>query len=139
VQSQASCPSNIHPNSSWWSISRIDAFAAQPNGGLIVGAATTRADAGTILELAAQYRLPTINASREFAVNGGLIAYGGNVLYLWGRAPFFVDRILRGAKVSELPVEYPTKFEMVVNLKTAKALGLTVPQSLLLRADEVIE
>jgi len=117
----------------------IDAFAAQPNGGLIVGPATTRIDAGTILELAAQYRLPTIHANGEFAENGGLISYGGNLLDLFGRAPFFVDRILRGAKVSELPVEYPTKFRLVVNLKTAKELGLTVPQSILLRADEVID
>ena len=117
----------------------IDAFAAQPNGGLIVGAATTRADVRMILELAAQYRLPTINADRGFAVNGGLIAYGGNVLYMWGRAPFFVDRILRGTKVSELPVEFPTKFQLVVNLKAAKAIGLTIPESVLSRADEVLE
>ena len=85
----------------------IDAFGAQPSGGLIVGPATTRIDAGTILELAAQYRLPTIHANREFAENGGLISYGGNPLALWARASFFVDRILRGAKVSELPVEFP--------------------------------
>jgi putative ABC transport system substrate-binding protein len=97
----------------------IDAFGAQPSGGLIVGPATTRIDAGTILELAAQYRLPTIHANREFAENGGLISYGGNPLALWARASFFVDRILRGAKVSELPVEFPAKFQLVVNLKTA--------------------
>ena len=71
--------------------------------------------------------------------NGGLISYGGNPLEVWGRAPFFVDRILRGSKVSELPVEFPTKFRLVVNLKTAKALGITVPITLLGRADEVIE
>jgi putative ABC transport system substrate-binding protein len=117
----------------------IDAFAARPNGGLIVGPATTRIDAGTILELAAQYRLPTIHATREFAENGGLISYGGNPLDAWGRAPFFVDRILRGAKVSELPVEFPTKFRLVVNLKAAKAIGLALPPTLLARADEVIE
>jgi putative ABC transport system substrate-binding protein len=116
----------------------IDAFAAQPNGGLIVGPATTRIDTGTILELAAQYRLPTIGGA-QLAENGGLISYGGNSLDTWGRAPFFVDRILRGAKVSELPVEFPTKFQLVVNLKTAKAIGLIIPESLLSRADEVIE
>ena len=112
-------------------------FGAQPSGGLIVGPATTRIDARTILELAAQYRLPTIHANREFAENGGLISYDGNPLALWARASFFVDRILRGAKVSELPVEFPAKFPLVVNLKTAKAIGL--PESFLVRADEVIE
>jgi putative ABC transport system substrate-binding protein len=117
----------------------IDAFAAQPNGGLIVPAATTRIDAGTILELAAQYRLPTIHSNREFAENGGLMSYGANPLDLWRRAPFFVDRILRGAKPSELPIEFPTEFRLVVNLKTAKALGLAVPPSIRLRANEVIE
>jgi putative tryptophan/tyrosine transport system substrate-binding protein len=117
----------------------IDAFGAQPSGGLIVGPATTRIDAGTILELAAQYRLPTIRANREFADTGGLISYGGNPLALWARASFSVDRILRGAKVSELPVEFPAKFQLVVNLKTAKAIGLTIPESFLVRADEVIE
>jgi len=117
----------------------IDTFAAQPNGGLIVGPATTRIDSGTILELAAQYRLPTIHATREFAESGGLISYGNNPLDVWRRAPCFVDRILRGTKVSELPVEFPTKYRLAVNLKTAKALGLTVPPSLLARADELIE
>ena len=117
----------------------IDVFAVQPNGGLIVGPATTSIDVGTILELATQYRLPTIHATREFAENGGLISYGNNPLDLWRRAPFFVDRILRGTKVSELPVEFPTTFRLVVNLKTAKALGLAVPPSIMLRATEVIE
>jgi putative ABC transport system substrate-binding protein len=116
----------------------IDAFAAQPDGGMIIGPATTRIDTGTILELAAQYRLPTIGGA-QLTENGGLISYGGNPLEVWGRAPFFVDRILRGSKVSELPVEFPTKFRLVVNLKTAKALGITVPITLLGRADEVIE
>ena len=116
----------------------IDAFAAQPNGGLIVAPPNTRIDSGTILELAAQYRLPTIGGWR-FGENGGLISYGTNPLDAWGRVAFFVDRILRGAKVSELPVEFPTKYRLAVNLKTAKALGLTVPPSLLARADELIE
>jgi putative ABC transport system substrate-binding protein len=117
----------------------LDAFAAQPNGGLIVGPATTSIDVGTILELATQYRLPTIHETREFAESGGLISYGDNPLDLYRRVPFFVDRILRGAKVSDLPVEFPTTFRLVVNLKTAKALGLAVPSSILVRADELIE
>jgi putative ABC transport system substrate-binding protein len=116
----------------------IDAFAAQPNGGLIIQPATTRIDHGTILELAAQYRLPTIGGT-QFAENDQLISYGANPVDPWGRAPFFVDRILRGAKVGELPVEFPTKFRLVVNLKTAKAMGLTIPAAFLLRADELIE
>jgi len=117
----------------------IDAFAAQPNGGLIVGPATTRIDVGTILELATQYRLPTIHAAREFAKNGGLISYGSNPADLWRRVPFFIDRILRGTKVSDLPVEFPTTFQLVINLKTAKAIGIEIPPSLFARADEVIE
>jgi len=117
----------------------IDAFAAQPNGGLIVGPATTRIDIGTILELAAQYRLPTIHAAREFAEAGGLISYGSNIPDLWRRVPFFIDRILRGTKVSDLPVEFPTTFQLVINLKTAKAIGIEIPPSLFARADEVIE
>ena len=117
----------------------IDAFAAQPNGGLIVGPATTRIDIGTILELAAQYRLPTIHAARAFAEAGGLISYGSNPADLWRRVPFFIDRILRGTKVSDLPVEFPTTFQLVINLKTAKAIGIEIPPMLLARADEVIE
>jgi len=117
----------------------IDAFAAQPNGGLIVGPATTRIDIETILELATQYRLPTIHAAREFAKNGGLISYGSNPADLWRRVPFFIDRILRGTKVSDLPVEFPTTFQLVINLKTAKAIGIEIPPSLFARADEVIE
>ena len=117
----------------------IDAFAAQPNGGLIVGPATTRIDIGTILELAAQYRLPTIHAARAFAEAGGLISYGSNPPDLWRRVPFFIDRILRGTKVSDLPVEFPTTFQLVINLKTAKAIGIEIPPSLFARADEVIE
>jgi putative ABC transport system substrate-binding protein len=118
----------------------IDAFASEPNGGLIIAPPSpTSANRETILRLAAQHRLPTIHATTFEAVEGGLIAYGSNVADRWRRAASFVDRILRGAKVSELPIEFPTKFELAINLKTAKALGLTVPQSILLRADEVIE
>jgi len=90
-------------------------------------------------QLAAKYRLPTMYESREFVRDGGLMAYGPSFLDLFRRAASYVDKILRGAKPGDLPVEQPTKFEFVVNLKTAKALGLVVPSALLSRADEVIE
>ena len=118
----------------------IDEFATEPNGGLIiVPPAPTVAGRQTILRLAAQHRLPTIYQGRLLAVEGGLLSYGSVAADRLRRAASFVDRILRGAKVSDLPIEFPTKFELVVNLKTAKAIGLTVPPSLLARADEVIE
>jgi putative ABC transport system substrate-binding protein len=92
-----------------------------------------------IIEVAAQRRLPSIYNSRFEAAAGGMMAYGTDGVDLYRRAASYVDRLLRGAKVSELPVQYPTKFELVVNLKAAKAIGLTIPESFLLRADEVIE
>lgn len=110
-----------------------------PDGGLIVGPATTTAERQTILELAALHRLPTVSETRGFAVEGSLIAYGTNNVDRWRRASSYVDRILRGAKVSELAIEYPTKFRLIVNVKTANAMGLTVPESFLVRADELIE
>ncbi len=91
-----------------------------------------------VVALAAKHRLPALHIFRQFA-NGGLIVYGPDVADLFRRAGGYVDRILKGTKPSDLPVEQPTKFELVINLKTAKALGLTVPPSLLIRADEVIE
>jgi putative ABC transport system substrate-binding protein len=118
----------------------IEEFGGQPNGGLIVmppAPASTYRE--TILRLASQYRLPTIFQAKQFVAEGGLLAYGSDPLDQYRRAAAFVDRILRGAKVADLPVEYPTKFELVINLKTAKAIGLDVPPSLLARADEVIE
>jgi ABC-type uncharacterized transport system substrate-binding protein len=92
-----------------------------------------------IVDLAIQHRLPSISAARQFVELGGLIAYGSSIPDLVRRSATYVDKILKGAKPADLPVEQPTKFELVINLKTAKALGLTIPQSLLQRADEVIQ
>jgi putative ABC transport system substrate-binding protein len=103
------------------------------------GDALTVNNAARITALAAEHRLPALYLFRLFAINGGLISYGPDVPDLFIRAGDYVDKILKGTKPSDLPVEQPTKFELVINLKTAKALGLTVPPSLLARADEVIE
>lgn len=92
-----------------------------------------------ILDLTAAHRLPAIYGAREFTAAGGLISYGTNLSILYRQLATYIDRVLRGAKPSDLPVEQPTKFELVINVKTAKALGLKIPQSLLLRADEAIE
>ncbi len=92
-----------------------------------------------IVGLAAKHRLPAIYLTREFAEAGGLMSYGPNVADLWRRAATYVDKILKGVKPADLPVEQPTRFELVINQKTAKALGLTFPQTILIRADQVIE
>jgi putative ABC transport system substrate-binding protein len=89
--------------------------------------------------LAQQHRLPAVFGEIEFAEAGGLISYGSNAAERWRRAAAFVDKILKGARPAQLPVEQPTKFELVVNMRTAKALGLTIPQTILVRADRVIE
>jgi putative ABC transport system substrate-binding protein len=115
-------------------------LAREPNTGLIVmpsPAATVHA--GLIVALATRHRLPAIYPYRFFATRGGLISYGVDNLDLWRRSASYADRILKGAKPADLPVEQPTKFELVVNLKTAKALGITIPSALLIRADDVIE
>jgi putative tryptophan/tyrosine transport system substrate-binding protein len=118
----------------------IDTFAVEPNGGVVVmPPRPSIAIRDTILQLAAEHRLPTINSFRDLAAVGGLISYGSNSADLNRGAASYVDRLLRGAKVSELPAQFPTRYQLVVNLKTAKAIGLTIPESFLLRADEVIE
>ena len=118
----------------------ITAVAAQPNGGLVVYPHTvTEVHLQLIIELAGKYRLPAVYPFRYHAEAGGLLSYGVDALDLVPRAAVYVDRIIRGANPGELPVQAPTKFELVINLKTAKALGLTVPSTLLASADEVIE
>jgi putative ABC transport system substrate-binding protein len=105
----------------------------------VVGESFTMFHRATIAQLAAKHRLPAVYAFREFVDEGGLVAYGPNLIEMVRAGAGFVNRILRGAKPADLPVEQPTRFELVINLKTAKALGLTIPPSLLLRADQVIE
>ena len=107
---------------------------------LLVGVdAVTQASRKNIAELAAKHRLPAVYASREFVDDGGLMTYGVSYPQLYLRAASLVDRILKGAKPADIPVQQPTKLELIINLRTAKALGLTIMQSILLRADEVIE
>jgi putative ABC transport system substrate-binding protein len=118
----------------------ITAFARSPTGGLIVtSSARVAAHQDLIVALAARYRLPTVYHRRSFAAAGGLISYGADNVELARLAAAYVDRILKGEKPADMPVQAPTKYELIINLKTAKALGLTIPQSLLATADEVIE
>ena len=118
----------------------IDGFASGPNGALlVVPDVANLSNISLIIGLAQHHRLPAIYASPIYAVEGGLLAYGADSLEPFRRAPTYVDRLLRGAKVSELPVQFPTKFDQVINLKTAKALGLEIPETLLAIADEVIK
>src|SRR5262249_34996950 len=117
----------------------VEAFAAEPNGGLLPSPGMFTIAPEEFIRLAARYRLPAISGIPSFTAIGGLMSYGSDLTELSRGAATYVDRLLRGAKVGDLPVQYPTKFRLVINLKTAKALGLTVPPSILLRADEVIE
>jgi putative ABC transport system substrate-binding protein len=120
--------------------SAITAFARSPNGGLVVTASAwsvVRRD--LIIALAARHKLPAVYPNRFFVTSGGLISYGTDFSDQYRRAAGYVDRILRGEKPADLPVQAPTKYELAINLKTAKALGLTIPAAVLARADHVIE
>ena len=118
----------------------VAAFAREPNGGLIVlGSAASVVHREQIIALAAQHRLPTVYPDQLFVTTGGLISYGPDRLDQYRRAAGYVDRILRGEKPADLPVQSPTKYELTINLKTAKAMDIEVPPSLIARADEMIE
>jgi putative tryptophan/tyrosine transport system substrate-binding protein len=118
----------------------ITAFSRKPNGAIVViPAPVTVLHRDKIIAMAAQHRLPAVYPYRFYALSGGLVSYGVDLLESYRRAASYVDRILKGAKPADLPVELPTKFELVINLKTAKALGITVPPTLLSTASEVIE
>ena len=118
----------------------IIALGREPRGGLVVVPDPfMAAHRAPIISAASRNNVPAVYNVSSFARDGGLLSYGPDVVDLWRRAATYVDRILRGEKAGDLPVQLPTKFEMVVNLKTAKALGLTVPPSIRLLADEVIE
>ena len=118
----------------------IAAFARSPNGGMLVTASALAAvHRDLIITLAARYKLPAVYVQRHFVASGGLISYRPDFIDQYRRAADYVDRILKGEKPADLPVQAPTKYDLVINLKTAKTLGLTVPPSVLARADEVIE
>ncbi len=118
----------------------IESFARGPNGGLLSPPDNTvEAHRDLVIALAARHRVPAVYAFRDFVAAGGLMSYGTDILTHFRQAAFYVNRVLRGAKPADLPVQTPTRYETIVNLKTAKALGFEVPPTLLVRADEVIE
>ena len=116
----------------------IHALGREPGGGLVV-MPDEFMDRAPMISAAARNNVPAVYSKSEAARDGGLLSYGTDQVDIWRRAASYVDRILRGAKPAELPVQFPVKYEMVVNRKTAMALGLAIPPSILLRADEVIE
>jgi putative tryptophan/tyrosine transport system substrate-binding protein len=118
----------------------VAAFARGSNGGLIVTASVlSGVHRNLIIALAARHRLPAVYFERFFVAGGGLVSYGPSLIDQFRRAASYVERVLKGEKPADLPVQAPIKYELVINLRTAKALGLTVPPSLLVSADEVIE
>ena len=131
---------NIPFRSSLGIVRAVDAFASRSNGGLLVlPPPPTATDFDIIVQLSIEHRLPASCPSRPEVEAGGLISYAQPYADMFRGAASYVDRLLRGSKVADLPVQFPTKFELTINLKTAKALGLAVPPSIMLRADEVIE
>ena len=130
-----------------WEVRAADGFERvfaalskeRPDGLYVLGGPLMRANEKRIVGFALKSRLPSVYYTREYVDAGGLMSYGANVADSYRRVAYFVDRILKGAKPADLPVEQPTKFELVINLKTAKQIGLTIPQSLLYRADKVIK
>jgi putative ABC transport system substrate-binding protein len=119
--------------------SAVATFAREPNGGLVASPSGVVVAPRLLIALATELRLPSIYQSRNFVVEGGLMSYGSFSMEFYRGLASYIDRILRGAKVADLPVQYPSKFELIINLRAAKAIGLNIPATLLARADELIQ